>query len=309
MEASLLRKRSHTVIARSLTLICFCLCTGSLLLAVSTRAQTTDAADYFPLNVGNEWVLATISDPPGEPFDTTVVGSLEVLDPVTFGNVAYFPLEDLDDTARHYRQDDTGRVWRYFPESEDELLWFDFTRQDSSSYKVVDPMYGFTMTVFVRRGLTADTPAGHFEACVGLFFDDPDVADEEMYYIFAPGVGLVRRYGAWTNEVLYTATIDGRVVTPSEKPEGHVGPALRATNFPNPFRQTTVLSFRLAQPGFVTLTIYDALGRTVATGLAEHRGAGRHTLRWEAPLLPAGVYYAQLRTPATQASVKMLLVK
>ena len=66
-------------------------------------------------------------------------------------------------------------------------------------------------------------------------------------------------------------------------------------NYPNPFNPTTMIAFALLNPGSVTLRIYDALGRTVAT-LAEEevRSPGRHAVSFDASGLASGVYFYRL---------------
>ena len=66
-------------------------------------------------------------------------------------------------------------------------------------------------------------------------------------------------------------------------------------NYPNPFNPTTNFEFRISNLEFVTLRIYDVLGREVATLLNDVRPAGVYTVRWDASALPSGVYFYRLR--------------
>jgi len=80
-------------------------------------------------------------------------------------------------------------------------------------------------------------------------------------------------------------------------------------NFPNPFNPTTAISFQLLASGFVSLKIFDVLGREVATLVSEMRQPGAHTVRWDGSALPSGVYYYRLRTEAFDQTRKMILMK
>lgn len=67
--------------------------------------------------------------------------------------------------------------------------------------------------------------------------------------------------------------------------------------YPNPFREQTTIPFTLAQPGPVTLVVYDVLGREVARlvqGVV--LPAGSHERTWQTEGLGSGVYWVQLRT-------------
>jgi xylan 1,4-beta-xylosidase len=66
-------------------------------------------------------------------------------------------------------------------------------------------------------------------------------------------------------------------------------------NFPNPFNPATTLEFRISSLEFVTLKVFDVLGREVATLVNDVRPAGVYTVHWEASSLPSGVYFYRLR--------------
>ncbi|MEJ2636553.1 MAG: T9SS type A sorting domain-containing protein [Calditrichia bacterium] len=80
-------------------------------------------------------------------------------------------------------------------------------------------------------------------------------------------------------------------------------------NYPNPFNPVTRIPFRVAAGGFVTLKIYDVLGREVALLVNEWRSAGKYTVTWEAANLPAGIYFCRMEAAGFNRIRKMLLVK
>lgn len=65
-------------------------------------------------------------------------------------------------------------------------------------------------------------------------------------------------------------------------------------NYPNPFNPTTAISCRLAAVSYVTLRVYDVLGRDVATLVNEVRSPGQYTVRWNASGYSSGVYFYRL---------------
>ncbi|RNC85708.1 MAG: T9SS C-terminal target domain-containing protein [Balneola sp.] len=81
-------------------------------------------------------------------------------------------------------------------------------------------------------------------------------------------------------------------------------------NYPNPFNPTTNLEFSLPIQNEVSLTIYDMLGREVATILnKEELNAGTHTFKWDASELSSGVYIYRLITRENVYVKKMTLIK
>ena len=71
-----------------------------------------------------------------------------------------------------------------------------------------------------------------------------------------------------------------------------------ATPAPNPVSGTTRIAYTMPQPGAVTVSVYDALGRRVATLVDGEVAADRHVATLDARDLAAGVYLVRLQTEA-----------
>jgi len=80
-------------------------------------------------------------------------------------------------------------------------------------------------------------------------------------------------------------------------------------NYPNPFNPVTTIQFALPQSGEVNLSVYDVLGRRVATLVNGQLQAGQHTVNFQASDLPSGMYLYRLTTPVGSISQKMVLLK
>ncbi len=80
-------------------------------------------------------------------------------------------------------------------------------------------------------------------------------------------------------------------------------------NYPNPFNPATVISYQLAKPGHVTLRVYDALGRVVATLVDRRQGPGKYDVTFNGGRFPSGVYLYRLDAGNHSAMKKMMLVK
>ncbi len=85
--------------------------------------------------------------------------------------------------------------------------------------------------------------------------------------------------------------------------------------YPNPFNPATELTFHLAEPGAVSLAIYDLTGRRVAVlaaGLLHE--AGPHTVTWAGRddvgrSLASGLYFARFTAGGYRAESKLVLLK
>jgi len=80
-------------------------------------------------------------------------------------------------------------------------------------------------------------------------------------------------------------------------------------NYPNPFNPVTKISYSLPENGFVKLTVYDALGRTVSNLVNENKVAGIYSVDFNAVSLPSGVYFYRLEVNGFSETMKMLIIK
>ncbi|MDD8016927.1 MAG: T9SS type A sorting domain-containing protein [Bacteroidota bacterium] len=80
-------------------------------------------------------------------------------------------------------------------------------------------------------------------------------------------------------------------------------------NFPNPFNPSTIINYQLPITSYVTLKVYDLLGREVATLVNEMKEAGYHTFQFHGADLASGIYFYQLRAGDFLQTKKMVLMK
>lgn len=80
-------------------------------------------------------------------------------------------------------------------------------------------------------------------------------------------------------------------------------------NFPNPFNPSTDIRFSVGKDGFVSLRVYDVLGREVQTLVNEDLAAGVYTARFNASSFSTGTYVYVLTAGDVRISKKMLLAK
>ncbi len=80
-------------------------------------------------------------------------------------------------------------------------------------------------------------------------------------------------------------------------------------NYPNPFNPVTNINFSIPNEQFVTLLIYDMLGREVETLVNENLTAGTHNVDWNAANYTSGVYFYRLISADHSETKRMVLVK
>lgn len=80
-------------------------------------------------------------------------------------------------------------------------------------------------------------------------------------------------------------------------------------NYPNPFNPVTRINYGIPRSGFVTLYVYDVLGRKVAELVHGVKEAGNHTALFDATRLSSGVYFYRLTTGTVSTVRTMTLLK
>jgi len=80
-------------------------------------------------------------------------------------------------------------------------------------------------------------------------------------------------------------------------------------NYPNPFNPSTTISYALPTDEFVSLTVYNVLGKAITTLVNEQKHAGSYNISFNASELPSGVYFYKLIAGNYVSIKKMLLLK
>ncbi len=154
-----------------------------------------------------------------------------------------------------------------------------------------------------------------FDVSTGKIVDSVGVpmGDSTAGGVYSP------RGAAWSNDgkMMFLADYDYNIVsvwkatsTSVRKEEG-VNPASfeLTQNYPNPFNPTTNIKFSIPNSSFVTLKVYDLIGREVATLLNEEKQAGSYNVDFNASKLASGMYIYTLNAGNFTSSKKMMLMK
>ena len=80
-------------------------------------------------------------------------------------------------------------------------------------------------------------------------------------------------------------------------------------NYPNPFNPSTVIRYELPVDSYVTLKVYDVLGRLVETIVDGSQEAGYRTATWKASSSPSGIYFYTLKAGTFTETKKLLLLR
>ena len=113
------------------------------------------------------------------------------------------------------------------------------------------------------------------------------------------------------NVVGLAYTINGEVsaVNPDKDKNFIPGKFAIEQNYPNPFNPSTLIKYSVAQEGFVNVSIFNLLGKKVATLVNSNMKAGSYELNFNASQLSSGVYFYSIEAGGFKAVKKMMLMK
>ena len=80
-------------------------------------------------------------------------------------------------------------------------------------------------------------------------------------------------------------------------------------NYPNPFNPSTTIKYSISKRSYITLKIYDMLGREIEALVNSVKPAGNYQVEFYAVDLPSGVYFYRIQAGSFNQVRKMLLIK
>lgn len=91
--------------------------------------------------------------------------------------------------------------------------------------------------------------------------------------------------------------------------ENEIGMDQQSYSYPNPFSQSTTITYHLQEPAVVEIKIYDALGIEIAIPVNEFMISGEHKTVIEGGNLNPGVYYYTINTGNMVRTGNIMLIK
>jgi len=123
-------------------------------------------------------------------------------------------------------------------------------------------------------------------------------------------VGLARQGNAMVTPGFLADTLFRSVVVSVAEDEDDVPLTYELRqNYPNPFNPTTIIRYQLPLQSYVTLKVFDILGRDVATLVNEVKQPGTYSVQWHASGVASGVYFCRLQAGQFSAMKKMVLMR
>jgi len=82
-----------------------------------------------------------------------------------------------------------------------------------------------------------------------------------------------------------------------------------AQNYPNPFNPSTIIKYQVSKESFVTIKVYDVLGRELNQLVNEQKPVGSYEISFNASSLTSGIYFYRITAGNFSSVKKMILLK
>jgi len=284
-------------------------------------AWDTTAAKYYPLKVGNTYVFSNYIHMVKCRSLYTGKSRISITAETTMPNgKKYFEFSGgyFDTTFitfwKYQRIDSaTMNVYGYRTSNQTEYLidsLIGSTNSTFKSYRFEIPsgqgIYGGLQSQIILGSQRMVRPAHVTHSPIFISYDLIEGIGYGGYYYCLDDGRSSDLLGCVINGVVYGDTVmTGVTQISSEVPENF----LLKQNYPNPFNPTTKINYELRTAGFVSLRVYDVMGKEVSELVNENQKAGSYEVIFNGANLPSGIYYYKIETNGFTEVKKMSLVK
>jgi hypothetical protein len=172
-----------------------------------------------------------------------------------------------------------------------QLLWSTATELNNLGFEIersIDNLDNFVTVGFVE-GKGSSTEINYYS-----FNDNPELSGVNQLYYRLKQVDFD---GTFSYSDVVNVTYD----VPAE--------FVLSQNYPNPFNPSTRINYFVPKESFVSIKVYDFLGREVTALVSETKSTGSYEIVFDASNLPSGTYFYTLRTDNYSSTKKMIIIK
>jgi Secretion system C-terminal sorting domain len=272
-----------------------------------------NAQEVAPLQLGNIWIYNEYASTSR----TTVVDTNAVIDTVSYcklfrelnySDLHYFLYMRLKEDGYYAFRRDTS-----YPAPNDEQIYYKKNAVLDNTWITPDPWSPFDAVYTIEDTFSTNvfgepTTVKYLTIDSGLQFSEEYWTEKFGKLSRSDFGGLLESLqGCVIAGVVYGDTSFNVVSVDNEliQPESFT----LQQNYPNPFNPSTSIQYTVSSRQFLTLKVYDILGREVVTLVNEEKPAGNYEVEFDGSGLGSGTYFYQLKTDNYIETKKMQLMK
>ena len=283
-----------------------------LMYPFAVQAQADTVENYFPTKVGTTWFYRLAPEYTKERERVTITkDSISAID-----NSHYLFLNDA--VRPKYRVDTMGNVYFNPLSKKGENSNFLIFKQRANKLEAWAGSDS-TFRIFRIKEIGISFILGQWRKVKGVEWGsktDPDTfsfSPITQYYSERIGLYFAIVEPASTERILvgYISGTDtlGDITKVIDLKNSQLSSFILHQNYPNPFNSSTTIIYELKSEQFVTIKIFDLLGREVQELIHQQQSAGKHKVRFDADGLHTGMYILQLKSGDFVQVKKLLYLK
>lgn len=226
------------------------------------------------------------------------------------------------DTVNNYvwgreMQSDSALIYKLNAQKGEQWVIWDYTQQGGGGYEIARISDKWVGSIFGKTTTFMSVS----------YYYSPDSSDtlglDRNYDLIADGFGLISRgggdlagrvniIGAIINGILY-----GNTTLVSVRDDKNILPTTVKLyqNYPNPFNPSTTITFELSHPSYISLTVYNILGKEIKRLIDnEDYSTGSYKIIWDGTasngnIAASGIYFYRLMTDKQALTKSMIFLK
>jgi hypothetical protein len=256
----------------------------------------------FPLQIGNRWQYTDGSG------SVNYSESRAVKDTVMPNGLIYTRVAGA--LVSGFFRKEGSKVFSYNTTSNTEFLKYDFSLKTGDTVRV--------QIIATRKILTTVSSVGTmnifgYTRNYMTFFQDDLSSTNDNFEMIVDRFGILECYGEGPTFGLNGAIINGiqyGEILQVENPDKNIPIYFSLLqNYPNPFNPNTKINYNVPKSVFVTIKVYDVLGKEVTTLVNENKPVGNYSVEFNANKLVSGVYFYRMQAGNFIQTKKLILVK
>jgi hypothetical protein len=261
-------------------------------------------SDIFPLSIGNQWTYSYSYNSNAFiqgylSIDGTI--SMEIIDKVSMTDSTIWKVQITNNLLYHYENGNTPK--------DTSIDTINIIEYNTGLHKLSNnsfPFYSlpFDSITLNRFAIVDSSLRWSFE-----------IENDNMKYLFEfeKGIGAVSYSATDMCTCLYywyaSYSLISHTITGVGKTEAINNNVVLQQNYPNPFNPITTISFSLPAEMYVSLKIYNSIGKEISTIVSGYLSSGSHKFRWDGSNLSSGIYFYRLNYGRTFITKKLILLK
>jgi hypothetical protein len=245
----------------------------------------------------------SVDDNTIEPIDTDKNPDLSKVEKVNgFLRTEAFKLNDNSEFTFSVNYGVTDSINALKNLSEKEYVAFRIELVDNSSNKIIGEYHKvvFSLKEIIGNGSES------------FKIDTKGIGDKEVYLrvVVEENIkGEIAIANLHSEEGIFAKKGNIQFVELSYSDENVISNYSLSQNYPNPFNPVTTISYQIPADGFVTLKVYDILGKEVASLVNEQKTSGRYNVQFDGSSLSSGIYFYKISSEGYVETKKLMLMK